>query len=283
MRSNLIKKTMLGVSLGLLSHYSSAVPITFVGTSGSLNASATFSTSGANLIVALANTSAVDVTAPGSVLTGVFFTLAGDPTLGRVSAVLNGGSSVFYDADGQPAGGVVGGEWAYVNHLAGAPGGADEGISSSGLGLFGAANFPGADLAGPPSGAVNGVQYGLLSAGDNTASGNGGITGSEGLIKNSVIFTLSGLPSLFDPGATGAITRVSFQYGTDLREPNVPGVPAGTPQSVPEPGVLGLLGAGLFGALRRGRRRQIAPVGPPRCKDNLISLLGIKALRSAAS
>ncbi len=258
MRIHVARKTLLSVSLCLLSHYSGATPITFTGTSGGLKASAIFEVSASNLVVTLANTSAVDVRAPGEVLTGVFFTLTGDPTLIPVSALLNTGSSVFYDADGQPAGGVVGGEWAYANHLAGAPGSADEGISSSGLGLFGAGNFPGANLAGPPLGAVNGVQYGLLSAGDNPATGNQGITGSGGLAKHSVIFTLSGVSSVFDPAAPGAITQVSFQYGTSLDETNLPGVPPATPQPVPEPGTLGLLGIGLVAALRKSLKHQAA-------------------------
>ena len=50
------------------------------------------------------------------VLTAVFFSL-NDTALTPLSAVLSPGSRVFYDndpvPDGQPAGGVVGGEWAY--------------------------------------------------------------------------------------------------------------------------------------------------------------------------
>ena len=200
-----------------------AVPVTFSGSSGSLSAQADFDIVGGQLKVTLTNTSPSDVLAPSDVLTAVFFDVNVGGVLTPVSAVLDSGSTVFYDPDGQPAGGVVGGEWAYLAGLVGAPGSATEGISSAGLSpLFGNANFPGANLAGAT--AVDGVQYGLLSTGDNTATGNGGITGSGGLIKKSVVFTLSGsgLPSSL---SSGDISHVSFQYGTATTEPNVP--PAG--------------------------------------------------------
>ena len=221
-----------------------ADPYTFSTSSGTLAASADFTLSGTHLIVTLTNTSSSDVLVPTDVLTAVFFTLAGNPSLGRVSAVLGAGSSVFYDPDGQPADGIVGGEWAYLSGIV-APGGANQGISSSGLGLFGGANFPGSDLANPL--ALDGLQYGILSAGDNTATGNpGGILGSGGLIKNSVVFTLSGLTEAFVADAS-TITNISFQYGTDLAEPNIP--------TVPEPATMLLLGFGLIGMAAFARRK----------------------------
>ena len=221
-------------------------------TSGGLGASANFVPGAGNtLTVTLTNTGTGDVLVPTDVLTAVFFNVS--PTAAgtsSVSAILTGGSSVSYDADGQPAGGVVGGEWAFGTGLSGAPLGANSGISSSGLGLFGGATFPGPDLEGPA--AVNGLQYGLLSAGDNAATGNGGITGSGGLIKNSVLFTLGN----WNPNWT--INNVTFQYGTSLTEPSFPSGPG---PSVPDGGstlILAGIALAALGILSRrlGRSKQ---------------------------
>src|SRR5262249_52318516 len=135
--------------------------------------------------------------------------------LGRTSVVLGAGSVVLFGTS--DPGGVVGGEFAYREALAGAPHGAAYGVSSPGVGLFGPADvFPGSNPFGPAS--PNGLEYGIVSAGDDPTTGNTPVTGSEPLIKNRVIVTLSGLPAGFDLTRIG---NVSFQYGTALTEPNL--------------------------------------------------------------
>lgn len=219
----------------------SAAMVTFTGSGGTRTAAVTFAQSspGGNLTVQLTNTSTADVLVPIDVLTAVFFRLSGSPSLTPVSAILAGGSTVFYDPQGQPPGGVVGGEWAYVPAAPPTVGG----ISSSGLGVFGPGNlFPGPDLQTPTS--PDGLQYGLLSAGDNTATGNTPITNSGGLINNSVLFTLAASGFTL---TENSVSNVVFQYGTDLGEPSFIGT------VVPLPAAAWLLATGLLsmGLLRR--------------------------------
>jgi hypothetical protein len=219
-----------------------AQAITFTGSSGDLAAEITFTliNNSTQLQVVLTNTSSADVLVPSNVLTAVFWDMSPSVTLTRVSAQLNSGSTVLFG--GTDPGGVVGGEWAYKALLSGAPGGAGLGVSSSGLSLFAPEDrFPGTNLQGPDS--VDGLQYGITSAGDDTATGNPKVTGSQALIKNSVVYILSG--SFLDDNLP-AITNVSFQYGTDFTEPNIPGDPGGG-SVVPIPPTMLLVGSGLLG------------------------------------
>jgi len=223
-----------------------ATPVTFSAASDTRAASASFDLVGGNLQVVLTNTSTFDTLVPTDLLTAVFFDIAGsDPTLTRISATLTSGSSVFYDPDGQPAGGVVGGEWAYAAGVTGLPLGAHYGISSTGLDKFGPDDlFPGPDLQAPTS--PDGPQYGILSAGDDTATGNTGVLGSGGMIKNSVTFLLGSVPTGFSLSQIGS---VSFQYGTALGEPNISAIPE------PETYAMLLAGLGLMGFVARRRRK----------------------------
>lgn len=214
--------------------------VIFSGSAGARAAEASFAVNGSGqLVVTLTNTSTADTLVPADILTAVFFDISGPAvSLSRDSAVLNVGSIVEYDA--QPAGGVVGGEWAYIGGLSNAPGNAKYGISSTGINIFGPGDlFPGPDLAPPTS--PDGPQYGIVTAGDDVNTGNGGITGSGGLIKNSVVFTLGGAGAGFDLSRIG---NVLFFYGTAIGE-----VP---PVLSPTPGTAALIGlAGITGFRRR--------------------------------
>jgi len=254
MGRNLIRLGVLAAMMVLLAGTATADTI-FTATSGSLSASATFSVVGTNLVITLANTSTADVTAPNQVLTALFFTIAGNPTLTPVSAIVPAGNTILFAPSGNCTSGPcnVGGEWAYAAGLSGSPLGAYAGGSSSGFGLFGSFNFNGPNLQGPN--ALDGLQYGITSAGDNPAVGNAAVTGQNALIKNVVVLTLSGLPQNFV--LDGKITNVSFQYGTALTEPNVPGqcTNGGCNTPVPEPASLVFFGTGLLGLAGLVRRR----------------------------
>lgn len=227
----------------------------FTATNGSnLTATATFDIVGGKLQVVLNNSSAFDVLVPSNVLTALFFNLSGGASqlgVGGASATSNG--PTFQNGVQQnPAGTNVGGEWAYAGVTNATLLGTNAGISSSGFGLFGAGNFNGPNLSGPI--AVDGLQYGITSTGDNLATDNGGLAGNE-ITKHSVTFLLD-----FAAGFTLAqISNVSFQYGTDLIDPrNTCTVNCGGPPAneIPEPGSAALAGLALLAAASVRRRKQ---------------------------
>ena len=228
--------------------------LVYTQTIGELSARVTFAQDADNLdnlLVTLENISPYDVVRPSQLLTGVFFNITG-ATLTTERAVLTDGSVVRfgymadYEPLGDPTDGLdsnyeVGGEWGYRSDLA--EGliftGATHVIASAGLeDLVGVDHlFPGEDIDSPLS--PNGLNYGILSEGDDWTTGNTPVTGTEPLIDNGVIFTLSGLGGgVFDVKSN--ITDIAFNYGTDL---NV--VPA------PPAALLGLVGLALVGWVKR--------------------------------
>lgn len=243
---------LLITSLLLVTRQTDAGLVTFSGSASGRSASVTFETNSAaaptQLLVTLTNTSTMDALVPTDVLTAVFFNSTGlsvntNPLASPLTYAKIAAGSLVTGAS-QPAGGYVGGEFAFATGLSGAPGGANSGISSSGLGLFGSGNFYDYNnLAGPSS--IDGLQYGITTAGDNPNTHNSGA--DTPLIQNSVQFTLN-IGTGFN---LAGINQVSFQYGTSLDEPNVPGTTPeldSGPTPVPEPAsaamwfVLGVFG-----------------------------------------
>jgi hypothetical protein len=196
-------------------------------------ASALFTVTGSDLKVVLTNTSTLDVLIPSDLLSGVYFALPSGVALAPLSATLTTGSTVWYGSDG---GGNLGGEWAYAttNNIGGFAG-ANRGISSAGMGIFGSPNFNGPSLF-DPSDSVDGADYNITSAGDNLATGNKKVTGDAPIVQNSVTFHLTIAGSLQESD----IGNVVFQYGTVLTDPHIP-VP------VPEPSMLLMAAVGLVG------------------------------------
>lgn len=242
---------------GMVGSASAAILTTTVTSTGTGNngetlaASATFTidTSTNTLTIVLTNTSTADVNDPPDILTALFFDLLGQGALTPVSALLTSGSVVWFDT--APTGGNVGGEWAYGSGFVdGSTPSGSEGISSSGFGLFGGANFNGPNLDPPP--AIDGLNYGITSAGDNSGTGNAAVTGGVPLIKNSVTFTLTGdFTDWTQTTLNSNLTNVAFQYGTSLT--GEPCIGDCGPVTVPEPGLPLLFGAALlaWGATRR--------------------------------
>ncbi len=220
---------------------SRASSVTYSGTSGNLAASAAFNLSGSTLTVTLTNTSTHDVLVPTDVLTAVWFNTT--HTLTPVSASLNG-SSVFYGSITNAGDG-----WGYGTGLNAH--GENSGISATGAANgLGHSNFSGANNA------LQGLAYGILSAGDNSATGNTGVKGHGPLIKNSVQFTLTA-GSGFSLSELGS--SVVFQYGTSLTETSFSGgKQGGNGSAAPVPPSAVLLGIGSlclagFAAIRRHR------------------------------
>jgi len=183
---------------------------------------------------------------PADILTALFFSCTGCGTLTTVSAVSSGPTYLNFGTIND-TGKVVGGEWAYGAGLAGAPGGATQGISSSGFGLFGDANFPGGNLDGPV--AVDGPQYGIVSS--VGAGANAGVSANP-LTGHDVIFVLNCSANCLN----ATFTNVSFQFGTALTEPNFGGTGPGGQDIVPEPTSLLLFGSGLAMTAYRARRKK---------------------------
>lgn len=253
MKTKMAYPQIIGIallSIGISAARSSAIEYSFSGSGvdndsgNALSASATFDITGNDLKITLQNTGAA-ATQPADVLTILYFSINGTPTLKPVSATLGTGSSLI-NSGTDP--GSLGGNWQYMNTSG--PGGATAGISTTGIGQFGpSGNFGGttAHLGGVTFGLVNGLGAGA----------NGGM--NHTLVNDTIVFDLT-LPTGFD---VTSITDVGFQYGTAANEPFVPSGPPPS-RSVPDGGSTAMLlgaalaGLGLYSFVRRkGERPQL--------------------------
>jgi len=214
-------------------------------TSGLLKAKAEFSVTGGGpnrqLKITLTNSSTSDVLAPPDVLMALFFKTTNNATFTPSSAAVANQSNIVFETPSF-GGNNLGGEWTYRQGITGVfNNNVDRGVSGAGFGVFGPS-----DLIGGPdrnnSQAPDGLDYGILSAGDNLATGNAAVTGSRPFVKSAIVFTFS-VPTSFTESNILA-SSVVFQYGTSLSEPSHgPGVP--------EPTTLGAIALAGLGLLRR--------------------------------
>jgi hypothetical protein len=207
-----------------------------------LSATATFTVSNLDLIVTLSNTGTFDPVDANDVLTGIFFTVNGDPKLLPESAEVAPGSSVIDHRLPLGFAGDVGSQWAYRNDLLDAPDGQDEGISSTSLKWFGTKNlFSRKAIKG--FGSFSGISFGITTFDDLDGHNRGNLK-NQALIRDSVVFTFAGLPQNF---ALSDISDITFQYGTTIKRAELIG--EAMANDVAEPPTIALVAASLLGAL----------------------------------
>ena len=207
-----------------------------------LSASALFEISGSTLTMTLSNLGGSAGAAESLALSGVFFDLPTGVTLTPASAAIPTGSTSGAKCSGPSCGPAtdVGGAFAYKSgSWEGHQG--NHGISSGG---YIDADMAGGNFSSTP-GSLDGLDFGIVAPLTRDA-----FDPASSLVEGEVVFTMT------IAGGTlleSAISNVSFQYGTDLNEPRLPGgmVPA---VRLPEPSVLLLFSLAAAAALRRRPR-----------------------------
>ena len=240
--------TVLGLVLRLPSDATAS--ITFAGSDSSHSAQATFGVDGSgDLIVTISNMqSTTGIFTQTNVLTALFFSVTGDPTLTPLSAS-TGASKVWH-----PDGTNMGQNWEYLANKSGLGSSVTQhdGISATGFNIFGQGNF----CTSGSGKNVDGVGWGLMPQTTTNFTYDGFST--TPFIQSTAVFILSG----FGSTSLSNIGKVEFQYGTSLCDTSLCGSIVNTPSDgtadTPEPPtfavwlVLGSLGVG-FAWWRRKR------------------------------
>lgn len=210
-----------------------------------LDASAVFSVSGDVLTITLTNKGTA-AASQSEVLTALLFNVSSNVVLTPVSAVVGPTSNLYMNNANVSGGGPgtdVGKEWEYLSSgiASQTDNKQNEGISSTGLGIFGNGNFAanGNNLDGSSYGLVNGEQAGPPDGLPNRV-----------YINNQAVFQLNGATGL----TADSFSNFAFVYGTAVGEGCIGDCGGGF---VPEPAFYqssALLGLGVLGLLRLRRR-----------------------------
>src|SRR5262249_48582328 len=177
-----------------------------------LQAQVIFSLSGSPLVIDLKNTPTFTTLDPKDVLTAVYFDIKGKPSLSSPTAVVAPGSVLFKTPSqsilGNPTSLLLAstpGGWAYK---AGSTGGVSQ---YYGFGTAGLDRFPGGTSSSGNGGPGNyGIVQDLIyTSFSGYLKNNKKSTDPTPLVKNTVEFTLSGLPAGFQ---LSDISNVRFQY-----------------------------------------------------------------------
>lgn len=241
-------KTILFAALNLFVSTAFATSITFTGggTNGAsgnvLSASAQFDLSGSSLTVTLTDTatSANNMYAPSDVLTAVYFGTTSLAALTPETASLDGSTVV------SPDGTNVGSNWEFLGGFSPVRG-LVNGISASGLSVFGQGNFNNCVTISTCNN-LGGIDWGLVPSFFPPSQGINGGVGGRTLVDDSVQFTLNTMPGF----SLASINSVQFQWGTSNDEFSA----RATTDGAPEPSTFILVGGGIALAAFWRKKRQ---------------------------